>query len=91
MGAERGTTEATETTVTAASGRKIETEEPLVETHDNGTVRKYCVGGTGPEESVYESAKWSGEETEESASEEDSETAGGSREVRMIHTTTAEE
>ena len=45
--------------------------------HDDVTGGKYCVGGTGLEESADESAKWSGEETEESASEEEVDTAGG--------------
>ena len=61
----------------AASRRKRATEDPPVRRHDDVTGGKYCVGGTGLEESADESAKWSGEETEESASEEEVDTAGG--------------
>ena len=48
------------------------------------------MGGTGPEESTDKSAKWRGEETEESVSEEETKTAEGAREVGMMQTATAE-
>ena len=48
-------------------------------------------GGTRPKESVDESAKWSGKETEESASGEEAETARGEEEAVMTLTATAEE
>ena len=44
---------------------------------DNGAGEKYRVGSKGTEEIADESAEWSGEETEESASEEEAETTGG--------------
>ena len=55
-----GTTEATETTETSASGRKIATEDLLVETHNDGTGGKYRVGGIGSEESADKIADYSG-------------------------------
>ena len=90
-GAVRGVTEAKETTATAMRGRKIATEDPPVRTHDDSAGGKYHVGGTGPENSADESAEWSGEETEESASEEESDTTGGLGEVGMTLTVRAEE
>ena len=65
---ERETTEATETTATVASGRRRTTEDQPVITQDNNAGSKYRVGGKVTEESASESAKWSGEKMEESAS-----------------------
>ena len=71
---ERGTTKVTETT---ASGRRRTTEVPPGSTQDNGAGGKYRVDGKGIEEKADESAKWSRDETEELASEEEAETTGG--------------
>ena len=48
------------------------------------------MGGSDTEESADESAEWRGEETEESASDEEAETAGGSGEFGMTMAATAE-
>ena len=48
------------------------------------------MGGTDREESAANSAEWSGEETEELASEEEAETVGGLGGVGMMPTATEE-
>ena len=90
MGEARGEAEATETTATAASGRRINTEDPPAGEKDNGAGGKYHTGGTDTEGSAAKSPKWSGEETEESASEEEAETSGGEGEAGMMLTSTTE-
>ena len=52
-------------------------------TQDDGTGGKYRVSGTSMEESAAKSAKWSGEEMDELASEEEADTAEGAGEVGM--------
>ena len=47
--------------------------------------------GTDPEDSADESSKWSGEETQGSATEEEAETAGGAGDVGQSLTATAQE
>ena len=70
-------TEETETMATVTSGRRRTTEDPPGSTQDNGAGGKYRVDGKGIEEKADESAKWSRDETEELASEEEAKTAGG--------------
>ena len=69
--------DATETTATATRRRRRMTEEPPVGTQENITGGKYRLGGPGTEESAVESAKWSEEDMEGLAMEEEDETAGG--------------
>ena len=69
-GEEREKTEATATTATVAGGRRQTTADPSECRKDNVAGGKYCVGGSGMEESADESAKWSREDTEELVSEE---------------------
>ena len=90
FGEARGEAEATETTATAASGRRINIEAPPAGEKDTGAGGKYHRGGTDTEGSAAKSAKWSGEETEESASEEEAETSGGEGEAGMMLTSTTE-
>ena len=67
----------------SVSGRK--TEDPPWGDQDNGAGGKYRVGGTDTEESAVDNAKWSWEETEDLASEEEAKIAGG-REVGVTQT-----
>ena len=76
-GAEWGKTEATKTMATAMSVRKRTTEDLSVSMQENITGGKYHLGRRGTEESVDESAEWSGEETGESATKEEADTTWG--------------
>ena len=73
----RGKREVTETTAAAdrdsRSGRQI--EDPTEGTQEYSAGRTYCMGGTDTKEKAADSAEWRGEEIEELASEEESETA----------------
>ena len=60
-------------------------------TQDNSAGGKYHIGGRGTEESIYEITEWSLEETEELATNEEAETAGGMGDVRLTMVVTAGE
>ena len=75
-------TEATSTTatMTATGGRKIMHDLP--ERRKNArAAEEYRAGGRSTEESEDKSAKWSGEDTEESALEEENMITGGAGEA----------
>ena len=57
-------TEATETATMAAIGMRRTMVDPPAGTQEDGSGRKYRMGGTGTEKSAAESVNWSGEETE---------------------------
>ena len=73
----RGMTEATSTIASTESGRGGKKEDPPGRKQNDGAGWKYRVGGMETEESAADSAKWSGEETEESELEGEAETSGG--------------
>ena len=77
------TPEATMETAMEASRRRQTTEDPLACRTESGAGRKYHAGGRGIEDRSDVSAKWSGEETEELASEEEADTAVWGWGVRM--------
>ena len=79
-----------ETTAKTASRRQITTEEPSAGTRDSRAGGKCRVDGLDTEESAAKSAERSGEETDESASEEEAETTGGAGEVVIMPTATLE-
>ena len=93
-GAKQDTTEATAATATetatatAAGVSKRTTKDPPAHRKDNGAGGKYCAGSRGTEESSDESAKWSGEETEDLVSAEEAETVGGAGEAGRLLTET---
>ena len=65
---------ATKTMAARASGRRNGPKSLVI---SDGAGGNYCAEGTDQEESAAESAKWSGKDTEELATEEEAETAGG--------------
>ena len=73
------------------SWRGIHIEYPPCKNQEYGTGGGYHVGWMDIEESTSNSIEWSGEETEELASEKESKTAGGAGEVRTTPTDTAVE
>ena len=76
-------------TATAAGRRRRTTKDPRERRKENGVGGKYRVGGRGMEESADESSEWRGEETEESALEEEAETGGRAGETGRPLTATA--
>ena len=83
---EQGTTEATETTV---KGRRGRLDDPSEQKMNAGAWGKYRMGVSETEESADKSAKWGGEDTEESALEEEAVTAMEAGEARQPLTATA--
>ena len=63
--------------------------KPKTQVSSDGTGGRYRAEGTNLEESTDKSAKWSGKDTEESATEEEAETTGGSRGFSKIWTAKA--
>ena len=72
-------TVAKKTTVAQVSRRRNKTGGSQVSSDRSGG--KYRAEGTDQEESAYEKAKWSGKETEGSATGDEVETAGGGQGV----------
>ena len=61
----------------ASRGGRRTTEDPLEKARGDRARGEFGKVGSDTEESTTKSAKWSGEETEESASEEEVKTTGG--------------
>ena len=86
--AEREKTAGIATTATVTGGRRHTVDLLELSKHD-GEGGEYCAGGRSIEKSADESAEWTGEEMEESASEEEAETAEGTGKSGMPLTVTA--